>query len=64
MITDVAVDPAGNWNSYFGGALWITVSIAGAAADQQNRMADLLARNAQQAFPPAPDSGYGFSTYA
>jgi hypothetical protein len=84
MITDVAVDPAGNWNSYFGGALWITVSIAGEAmlaktaqtqqamsisimkkaADQQNRMADLLARNAQQAFPPAPDSGYGFSTYA
>jgi hypothetical protein len=42
----------------------MSISIMKKAADQQNRMADLLARNAQQAFPPAPDSGYGFSTYA
>lgn len=36
------------------------------AADQQNKMANLLAQNAQQAAqPPAKsDSSFGFSTYA
>lgn len=36
------------------------------AADQQNKMADLLAKNAQQAPQPAAQSSnnYNFSTYA
>lgn len=36
------------------------------AADQQNKMANLLAQNAQQAPPPASRSGnsFSFSTYA
>jgi hypothetical protein len=42
----------------------MSISMMKKAADQQNRMADLLAQNAQQASPPAPDSGYSFSTYA
>lgn len=42
----------------------MSISMMKKAADQQNRMADLLAQNVQQASPPAPDSGYGFSTYA
>lgn len=35
------------------------------AANQQDQMARLLAKNVQQALQPAnPDSAYGFSTYA
>ena len=35
------------------------------AANQQNQMAGLLAKNVQQAPQPTnPDSAYGFSTYA
>lgn len=36
------------------------------AADQQNKMADMLAQNARQAALPAPQSSnnYNFSTYA
>jgi hypothetical protein len=33
-------------------------------ADQQNKMAELLARNAQQAPQPAANSGFNFSIFA
>lgn len=42
----------------------MSISLVKNAADQQNQLADLLARNARSASPPAQESGYGFSTYA
>lgn len=43
----------------------LSTSMMKQAADQQNRMANLLAQNAQQAPQPAltSDSSFSFSTY-
>jgi len=43
----------------------LTTAMVKQAADQQNQMASLLARNVQQAPQPAvSDNAYNFSTYA
>lgn len=44
----------------------MSVSMMKQAADQQNQMANMLARNARQAVQPSPSrqSGFSFSTYA
>lgn len=43
----------------------LSTSMMKQAAEQQNKMANLLAQNAQQApQPAAQNSGYSFSTYA
>ncbi|MFZ4855704.1 MAG: hypothetical protein ACOYL3_04845 [Desulfuromonadaceae bacterium] len=42
----------------------LTTSMMKQAADQQNKMAELLAQNARQAPQPAANSGFNFSIFA
>lgn len=42
----------------------MSISIIKKAHEQQSLIATLLAQNAQQASPPAQDTGYSFSTHA